>query len=139
MVLAPAPLDHDPFAGTADTGFGVVNGTIGGLGSAPVTSAPPAPSGPLRIAGDITPPERTHYVPPVYPRLAADARVEGVVIVEASIDRTGRVCDIRVLRSIPALDRAAIEAVRQWRYKPTLVSGVAVPIVMSVTVAFKLV
>ena len=79
---------------------------------------------------------RTVYVEPVYPEIARRAGVSGVVILEAVIDPNGNVTDVRVLRSIPLLDQAAMDAVRQWKYEPTLLNGVPVPIVMTVTVRF---
>lgn len=75
---------------------------------------------------------------PAYPAIARAARVEGVVILEAVIGEDGSVSDVRVLRSIPLLDAAAMEAVRQWRFTPTLLNGEPVPVVMTITVAFKL-
>jgi protein TonB len=64
--------------------------------------------------------------------------VQGVVIMEATVGADGRVTDVRVLRSIPLLDQAAMEAVRQWEYAPTMVNGTAVPVVMTVTLNFAL-
>jgi protein TonB len=75
---------------------------------------------------------------PVYPAEALAARVSGIVIVEATIGADGTVTGARVIRSIPLLDAAALAAVRQWQYTPTLLNGVPTPIVMSVTVAFTL-
>ena len=75
---------------------------------------------------------------PVYPSIAQSARVQGVVIVEATIGPDGRVSDARVLRSIPLLDQAALDAVRQWVFTPTLLNGVPVPVIMTVTVNFTL-
>jgi len=77
-------------------------------------------------------------MPPVYPPIAESARVQGVVIIEATIGVDGTVTDAKVLRSIPLLDQAALDAVRQWRYTPTLVEGTAVPVIMTVTVNFTL-
>jgi len=75
---------------------------------------------------------------PDYPAIARSARVTGTVILEAVIAEDGTVRDVRVLRSIRLLDEAAIEAVRQWRFTPTLLNGEAVPVIMTVTVAFNL-
>jgi protein TonB len=66
------------------------------------------------------------------------AHVQGVVIIEATIGSDGRVQNARVLRSIPLLDEAALDAVKQWRYEPTLQNGVPVPVIMTVTVQFTL-
>jgi len=70
----------------------------------------------------------------VYPAIAQNAGVTGAVIIEATIGADGRVIDAKVLRSIPLLDQAALDAVRQWEYKPTLLNGVAVPVIMTVTI-----
>ena len=83
-------------------------------------------------------PRRIKNVPPVYPAIARTARVQGVVILETSIDPEGNVSDARVLRSIPLLDQAAVDAVQQWRFTPALLNGQPVPVVMTVTVSFTL-
>lgn len=99
---------------------------------------PPAPAPVLRVGGNIRPPQKVSDMTPAYPAIARAARVEGVVILEAVIGEDGSVSDVRVLRSIPLLDAAAMEAVRQWRFTPTLLNGEPVPVVMTITVAFKL-
>ena len=66
------------------------------------------------------------------------ARVAGVVIIEATIGPNGKVQNARALRSIPLLDQAALDAVKQWEYTPTLLNGVPVPVIMTVTVNFTL-
>ena len=90
------------------------------------------------MGGDIRPPTKIKDVARKYPDIAKQARVKGIVILEAIIDPTGNVTNVRVLRSIPLLDQSAIDAVRQWKYEPTLLNGVPVPIVMTVTVNFTL-
>ena len=97
-----------------------------------------APSAPVRPGGTIRQPVRIKDAAPVYPSIAQAARVEGVVIIEATIDVNGRVQDAKILRSIPLLDAAAIDAVRQWQYTPTLLNGMPVPVIITVTVNFKL-
>ena len=96
------------------------------------------PPKPLRIGGVIRQPQRVRDVQPVYPQLALISRTQGIVIIEATIGADGRVMNARVLRSAPLLDQAALEAVRQWEYTPTTLNGVAVPVIMTVTVAFTL-
>ena len=94
---------------------------------------------PFRIGDGIRAPAKVVDVQPVYPPEAQEARDQGVVILEATLTRTGAVSDVEVLRSaVPALDEAAIAAVRQWRYEPTLVDGEAVSILLTVTVNFQL-
>ena len=93
---------------------------------------------PFRIGDGIRPPAKIVNADPVYPPEARDARVQGVVILEATISRTGEVSDVEVLRSVPLLDEAAVAAVRQWRYEPTLVDGEPVSILMTLTINFQL-
>jgi protein TonB len=114
---------------------GVVGGVVGGLPEAP---PPPPPPAPVRVGGNIRQPTRTKNVPPVYPPIAQSARVQGIVIIEATIGPTGKVQDAKVIRSIPLLDAAALDAVKQWEYSPTLLNGVPVPVIMTVTVNFTL-
>jgi protein TonB len=104
------------------------------------TIPPPPPSlAPvLRVGGNIRPPQKVTDVAPVYPAIARAAHVDGIVILEAVIGEDGGVRDVRVLRSIQLLDGAAVEAVRQWRFTPTLLNGEPVPVVMTITVAFRL-
>ena len=93
---------------------------------------------PIRVGSGVPAPVQLRKVNPVYPPIALSARVQGVVILELTVDAQGFVTDARVLRSIPLLDQAAIDAVRQWQYVPTLLNGVPVPIVMTATVQFTL-
>jgi protein TonB len=113
---------------------GVVGGVVGGLPEAP----PPPPVKPLRVGGQVKEPTKLQAVPPVYPESAVRARVEGVVILECLISPQGRVTEVKVLRGIPLLEKAAVDAVKQWVYTPTLMDGVPVPVLMTVTVRFDL-
>jgi TonB family protein len=92
----------------------------------------------LTVGGGIRPPAKVVNVPPVYPQEAQDAKVQGVVILEAIVGEDGSVTEVEVLRSIPQLDVAAVDAVKQWRYQPTLLNGVATPVRMTMTVNFTL-
>jgi protein TonB len=104
----------------------------------PPPPPPPGPAAPLRIGGPIRPPQRVAYVAPRYPPLARTAGIQGDVQLEAIIGVDGTVEQLRVVRSMPLLDDAALDAVRQWRYTPTLLHGTPVPVVMTVTVSFRL-
>jgi protein TonB len=77
-------------------------------------------------------------VNPVYPAAAQSAGVEGVVIIEALIGTNGKVTNARVLRSIPLLDQAALDALMQWEFTPTMLNGQPVPVLMTMTVRFTL-
>lgn len=111
-------------------------------GQPPPPPPPPAQlvngQAPVRVGGNIKPPKKIRDVSPVYPAQAMADRVQGVVILEATIDSIGNVVNARVLKSLPALDQAAVEAVNQWQYEPTMLNGVAVPVIMTVTVNFVL-
>ena len=116
---------------------GVQGSILHGLPEAP-PPPPPAPAAPIRVSQGIRPPAKVRDAAPVYPPLALSARVEGIVILEAVIGTDGRVTEARVLRSIPLLDQAALDAVRRWVYTPTLLNGMPVAILMTVTVTFTL-
>lgn len=98
----------------------------------------PAGQAPVRVGGTIRTPMKTRDARPVYPADAQEARVQGVVILEVLITADGYVSGPCVLRSIPMLDQAALDAVSQWQFEPTLLNGVAVPVIMTVTVNFTL-
>lgn len=87
---------------------------------------------------NVTAPVRIKYVMPTYPLQAQYGKVAGVVTMEATIGKDGRVADARVIASIPMLDQAALNAVRQWRFTPTMVNGQPVPVILAVTVTFSL-
>ena len=158
-VVAAAPIEA-PAAITPETGFegiassdvmqqagfeygvpgGLAGGIVGGLASAAPPPPPPmpAPRAPVRVGGEITAPRVLHRVDPVYPLLAQRALVQGVVIVEATVNRDGRVEEIRVLRSHSLLDDAAVDAVRQWVYEPLMLNGLPQPFMLTVTLSFSL-
>lgn len=91
---------------------------------------------PVRVGGRIKAPTKIKDVKPVYPAIAQSARVAGVVTIEATIGFDGKVVDAKVVRSSPLLDQAALDAVRQWEYTPTLLNGVPVSVLVTVTVNF---
>jgi len=99
-----------------------------GIWSTPLLS----PECPVRIGGTVDTPRKTRHVPPVYPSVEH----EGIVIVETTIRADGKVGNVRVLRSIAPLDQAAVDAVRQWEFEPTVINGRAVSVVVAVTVQF---
>jgi TonB family protein len=96
---------------------------------------PPAVGGPVRVGGSIKQPLKIADAPPVTPEVARQAGIRGVVIVEITIGTDGAIKDAKILRSIPLLDQAALDAVRQWRYEPTLLNGVPVPVIVTATVS----
>ncbi len=96
----------------------------------------PGPPTVLVSGRDVTPPRKLRHVPPAYPDLAQRAGVQGQVVIECTIDPQGRIAQARVLSGHPLFDAPALEAVRQWVYTPTLVGGVPVSVLLTVTVTF---
>ena len=95
-------------------------------------------STPVRATGDIKPPKLIKMVKPIYPEIARQSKVEGVVILEATTDIYGRVQETKILRSIPELDQAAIDAVMQWVYEPFLIDGKPRGVIFTVKIVFML-
>jgi protein TonB len=93
----------------------------------------------LRVGGAISKPEVVNKVNPVYTEAARRARIQGVVIVEAIIDKQGNVTNVRVLKALPmGLDQAAVDAVKKWRFKPATLNGRPVNVYFVLTVNFQL-
>jgi periplasmic protein TonB len=113
---------------------GVVGGVVGGL----PTALPPPPAQVVRIGGKIAQPRIVSRVDPVYPDLAAAARLGAVVIVEAEVDVHGVVKSVKVLSGHPLFDEAALNAVKQWRYQPLLLNGEPTGFILSVVITFNL-
>jgi TonB family protein len=95
---------------------------------------------PVRVGGNIRPPVKLYDVRPIYPKSMQEAGREGVVPIDAVIGRDGSVVSLRVLSAQvhPDFAMAAVDAVRQWRFDPTLLNGEPVEVVMTVSVTFKL-
>jgi protein TonB len=140
--IAPERFDiADRVEAGADTVIGSPAGDLGGLlGEPPPPPAPKTPPvlPPQHVGGDVRPPQKVHHVAPIYPSIAQASRVSGTVVLEALIAEDGSVRDVKVVRSKPLLDEAAVGAVRQWRFTPTLLNGVPVQVIMTVTVTFNL-
>jgi protein TonB len=144
---APDNITPEP---TLDTGFEADTSLADVVAGATIDGAaivvPPPPDTPktevpktVRPGGVIRAPTRLNYVAPTYPAIALAARLRGMVIIEAVIDTEGRVQDARVLRSDAVLlNESALTAVRRWTYTPTLLNGVPVSVIMTVTVQFEL-
>jgi protein TonB len=152
-IEAPAAITPEPSFPGYDEGVeggveggvagGTLGGIVGGLVDAPLpppppAPVPPAPPQPVRIGGQISAPELLHRVEPVYPDIAVMAKVTGTVILEAVVTTDGTVQSVKVLRPVKFLDGAAIDAVRQWRYKPLILNGVPTPFVLTVTLTFSI-
>ena len=119
---------------------GVVGGILGGLPEAPPPPPPPpAPRTPVRVGGQLQAPALLRRVEPEYPGLAVRAHLEGMVILEATVDENGHVENVKVLRSdAPLLDGSAIAAVKQWQYAPLTLNGKHEPFILTVMLSFHL-
>jgi len=116
---------------------GVAGGIVGGLPTEMAPLAKPRPQA-IRVGGEIREPKRLVYVPPEYPLIASQARVTGMVILEARVGTDGHVLEATVLRGQPLFDEPAKAAVMQWRYQPLLLNGVAMEFILTVTVQFSI-
>lgn len=145
-ILVETGLENAPSARGPVDAVGVIDGLPGGLpGGSEVVAAPPPPPRqpdkppvPIPLHSGIQAPRKTVDVSPEYPAIARAARQEGIVILESVIDVDGRVESVRVLKGYPLLNEAAVAAVKQWRFTPALLNNKPVPVVMTVTVMFKL-
>jgi periplasmic protein TonB len=117
---------------------GVLGGILGGMINEAPPPPPPAPAKPKRVGGELRAPALVHRVEPDYPGVAVAGKVSGTVILEATVNESGAVTDVTILRSIKVLDQAAIKAVKQWRYEPLVLNGQPVPFILVVTVTFSL-
>lgn len=141
--IAPEPA-LEPFEtdGSADGVPGGLPGGVPGSIAGHIPEPPPPPAlkskEPLPVGGLIQRPQKIRDVIPVYPSLALRAGIEGTVILETVIGEDGRVRNLKILRSIPMLDQAAVDAVRQWQFTPPMLNRQPVAVVMTVTVTFTL-
>jgi TonB family protein len=147
-------------AATGGVAGGVPGGVLGGIISGLTTNTtgiappppppPPPPTAPVSIGRIIPPPSPAltrigpdvaqanliSSVPPAYPEAARAARVQGTVVLQATISKDGLVEDLVIINGHPLLNDAAIQAVRQWRYRPQVVNGQAIPVITTITVNF---
>ena len=93
---------------------------------------------PIRLGETIPPPVKIKDVRPVYPKDAMDAKIQGTVEIEAIVDGSGRVADSRVISGVPELNDAALKAVSDWEFRPTLLNGQPTPILITCTITFTL-
>jgi protein TonB len=121
---------------------GVPGGVAGGLETAvaPPPPPPPAPKpqAPVRVGGQVKAPSLVNRVNPTYPPAAQAAQVAGAVVLEATVSKSGRVENVRVINGHPMLQTAAVAAVKQWAYEPLRLNGEPVPFILTVTVTFSI-
>jgi periplasmic protein TonB len=120
---------------------GVPGGVIGGVPGGVIGGTPSGMGDevPMRITAEVRQPKLVNKVEPPYPEVARRARIEGVVILEAVITKTGTVEEVKVIRALhPVLDQAALNAVKKWKYEPAVLNGRPVKVYFTVTVTFRL-
>lgn len=119
---------------------GQAGGVLGGIIGGSVGLPPPPKEGPkrIRLGGQVQQAKLINRVQPVYPPLAKQARIQGNVVLHAIIAKDGSIQELQVLSGHPLLVQAALDAVRQWRYQPTLLNGDPVEVDTTVTVVFTL-
>lgn len=134
MVNRPANKDDGIAAPTISEGDPASN--LGAGLSEPASGQPAAPEAPLPAGGDVHPAKLISSVSPVYPEVARNERVYGDVQIDALIDATGKVTKMKVLSGPALLQRAAMDALRQWKYQPATLDGNPVPMHLTVTLRF---
>jgi TonB family protein len=103
-----------------------------------VYALPPLPPGYHRVGAGVDPPRVLTRVDPIYPAEARAMRIQGIVVVNAFITDDGVIESAEVIKGLPGLDPAALDAVRQWTFVPAMKDGVPVPVVYNVTINFRL-
>ncbi len=102
----------------------------------PLADTPKTPSAPITVGGDVQMAKLIRKVIPEYPPIARSARISGVVRLIGTIGKDGTIRDLQLVSGHPMLARAALEAVRQWVYKPTLLNGMPVDVIAPIEVNF---
>jgi len=151
----PPPSDEAPVIGVSNIVGGIPGGVAGGvtggvpggvvgnlLNSATPAAPPPPPKpvkrDPIKVGGNVQESKLIRRVEPIYPELAKRARVQGRVVLVVTVDEEGNVSEINITSGHPLLNEAAVTAVKQWKYSPTLLNGEPVPVIATVTVIFNL-
>jgi protein TonB len=148
-IIVPETDDPPPQPGppTTEIRDGLTGPGFDAFGATAVTGLPSVPPSPaldppaqkiVRVGAGVREPRRIAGGPPEYPLMARNAHVQGTVILEAVINDRGTIERVKVLRSVTLLDAAAIAAVQNWRYTPTLLNGAPVSVLMTITINFTL-
>jgi periplasmic protein TonB len=117
---------------------GVLGGIIGGVGGGPPPPPPPKSNKPLRVGGAVIAANLIRQVQPVYPPIAKTAHISGTVVLHAIISKDGTIEQLEYISGPPLLMKNAMDAVRQWRYRPTMLNGEPVEVDTTVSVVFTL-
>lgn len=146
-MIKEAPMEPDAFEGVVGgvpggvpggQMGGVLGGVIGGVPGASGIAPPKAPKVVVRVGGKVRPPQAIYRPAPQYPALARQARVSGDVVVDTTLDENGNVTNMKIVSGPPLLYEAALNALKQWRYKPTYLNDQPVSVELIVTINFQL-
>ncbi|HSH16804.1 MAG TPA: energy transducer TonB, partial [Verrucomicrobiae bacterium] len=111
---------------------------IGGVAGSNLPPPPPKETRRIRVGGNVQQARLINRPNPVYPPLARQARIQGTVRLQAIIAKDGSISQLEVVSGHPLLVQSALDAVRQWRYQPTLLNGEPVEVVTTIDVVFTL-
>jgi periplasmic protein TonB len=144
-IIKEAPVQEDTVGVIGGVPGGIPGGQVGGvlggiIGSTGSNVAPPPPAAKriVRVGGNLKAPRQVFRVEPVYPTLAKQARIQGLVIIDAVIDEGGNVVQAHAVSGPPLLIPAALEAVLRWKYQPSFLNGEPISVAMHVEVNFVL-
>jgi len=138
---APPPMTTAGVIGGVPGGVpgGSLGGVMGGIiGGTPVAVPKQAIPNRVRVSAGVQQGNLISQVKPTYPAIAKSARIQGAVVLQAEISKQGTIENLRVISGHPMLVQNALDAVKQWRYKPYLLNGEPVPVETTVTVNFTL-
>lgn len=139
--IAPPPVTSAGVVGGVPGGVpgGQMGGVIGGIiSSTPVAVPKVAAPARIRVSAGVQQGNLVNQVKPVYPAIARNARIQGAVVLQAEISKSGTIENLRVISGHPMLVPSALEAVKQWRYKPYYLNGEPVAVETTITVNFTL-
>jgi periplasmic protein TonB len=138
MIKDEAPVIYTNGGGVdGGTGNGILNGIIGSGGSGPPPPPTKAPSR-IRVGGNVQAASLVNKVTPQYPPIAKTAHVSGTVVLHAIIAKDGSIQELQYMSGPPLLMKSAMDAVREWRYKPTMLNGDPVEVDTTISVVFSL-
>ena len=136
--VAAAIVPGDGFPGGVPGGQpgGVIGGVLSGAAAPAPAPMSSALKGPIRVGHGVKAPRVISAPDPVYPVLARQAKMSGAVVIDAVIDTHGNVVEMRTVSGQPILALAAMEALRHWKYEPTILGSEAIPVELLVTITF---
>ena len=123
-------------SGLGGSDGGVIGGILGGMGGGPVVKS--APPHKIVVSSGVEASKAISAPPPLYPPIAKAARIQGTVVLAATIGKDGTIQNLRAVSGPPMLQSAALQAVRRWRYRATVLDGVPVDVDTTIDVVFSL-